>query len=201
MQTDVGAPVPVDVSVLRRVPKFTVAELYVATTQMAKNKCADSVGVVAEMLQYASPLLLERFVLECNTMVETGTPQRNWLHTVFQMLPKSGPLHDVGNWRPIAVLRTLHKATSRMIYNRLLPVLDKAQSPDQCGFRPNFCIEEALFTIEMLLSRTGEFNMPLWTASIDLKKAFDRVEHGPLLEALAAQGVDPELKEFIRTFC
>ena len=34
--------------------------------------------------------------------------------------------------------------------------------------------------------------MPLWMGSIDLKKAFDRIEFGPLFNALRLQGVSED---------
>ena len=43
-----------------------------------------------------------------------------------------------------------------------------------------------------MISKGIEFNIPVWIISIDLKKAFDRVEHAALFQALFDQQVDPE---------
>ena len=98
---------------------------------------------------------------------------------------------DPTNWRPIAVLRVIYKLLSRMVSNRILPTLDCSQTADQCGFRPGFRIDDALTSVELLPQKTGEWNIPVWMASLDLKKAFDRTPHAPLLDALAQQGLDP----------
>ena len=77
-----------------------------------------------------------------------------------------------------------------MLYNRLMPQLDHCQHIDQCGFRPGVRIEDALGIVETLISKTIEWNLPLWMASLDLKKAFDRVEHASLFTALRQQNID-----------
>ena len=44
-----------------------------------------------------------------------------------------------------------------------------------------------------MISKGIEFNVPVWIISIDLKKAFDRIEHHALFRALREQEMDPEI--------
>ena len=103
---------------------------------MANARCADEAGVVSEMIKYGSDLLHQRLAETYNHMLRQGTFEPDWYHTVLTMLPKLGDLRDPGNWRPIAVLRTLYKLMSRMLLHRLQPMLDAQQSADQFGSRP-----------------------------------------------------------------
>ena len=105
------------------------------------------------------------------------------------MLPKTGDLTDAQNYRPIAILQIFYKIFSRMLYGRIRPLLDAQQSEEQTGFRAGIRIEDALMIFETMASRCAEFQLPLWMASLDLKKAFDRVEHFALFEALRDQGL------------
>ena len=59
----------------------------------------------------------------------------------------------------------------------------------QTGLRPGTGIEDAFLVFESLCNKSLEWNLPLWFASLDLTKAFDRAEYGPLFEALLEQGV------------
>ena len=70
---------------------------------------------------------------------------------------------------------------ARLLYNRLEPILDQEQPPQQAGFRRKFSTDDHLFT--------DEWQLPLWTATLDFKKAFDTVSHTALWNALAAQNV------------
>ena len=109
----------------------------------------------------------------------------------FSMLPISGDLSDVSNWRPIAILSIFYKVFSRIVYHRLKHCLDQEQSEDQYGFRPNRRIEDVFVVLENVIGKSIEYNLPLWMVSLDMRKAFDRIEFGPLFDALRSQ-CDPE---------
>ena len=77
-----------------------------------------------------------------------------------------------------------------MLHYRIHDRLEAAQAPDQCGFRPGIRTEDALGINETIISGSAEYGIPLWIASLDLKKAFDRIEHSSLFDALRQQGLD-----------
>ena len=78
----------------------------------------------------------------------------------------------------------------KIIYHRLEEKLDRKQAEDQLGFRLSFRIEEAIGINENVISATNEYNLPLWIASLDLRKAFDRIQYDALFAALREQGLD-----------
>ena len=82
----------------------------------------------------------------------------------------------------------LYKLFSRLLYNRLHPLLDNQQSPDQAGFRQERSTIDHLFTASMLQEVSDEWRIPLWLAAVDFKKAFDSVTHVSIWEALSEQG-------------
>ena len=113
---------------------------------------------------------------------------------MIHMIAKSGDLTLATNYRPIAILPILYKIFSRMMYRRLRGRLDDAQSDDQAGFRPGIRIEDAIGTAESLISACIEYDMDLWIASLDLRKAFGRLEHFAIFESLRDQAVtNPEI--------
>ena len=67
--------------------------------------------------------------------------------------------------------------------------MEKEQSDDQFGFREKRRIEDVFSILENVVGKTNEWNLPLWMVSIDLRKAFDRILHVPLFDALRAQCV------------
>ena len=106
------------------------------------------------------------------------------------MLPKTGNLNAVDNWRPIAILPILYKLFSHLVLARIFPVLDSCQDDNQLGFRPGMRLENAFATLESLLSSCHEFHLNLWVASLDMRKAFDRLEFKALFRALRQYGLD-----------
>ena len=83
-----------------------------------------------------------------------------------------------------------YKIFAKLLHNILSLRLEAQQSDEQMGFRPKRSIEDALLILESIVSKSLEWNMPIWIISIDLKKAFDRVEYRTLFAALEEQGVE-----------
>ena len=109
-------------------------------------------------------------------MLYTGEFDADWRRTVFVFLPKSGNLEDPTNWRTIAILRICYNIFARLLYNRIKAWLVPQQSPEQMGFLPGRSAEDAMLMLEETVSKSFEFNMPLFFAGLDLRKAFDRLQ-------------------------
>ena len=157
-----------------------------------KKKSCDKSGVCIEMFQYADEDTRTLLLRYLNNILSTGHIPETWYDTHFGLLHKGGPAEDPNNWRPIANLQTTYRILARLVYNRIRVGLDIHQSEDQFGScRKRSCVH-ALMVMESMISKGIEFNIPVWIISIDLKKAFDRVEHAALFQALFDQQVDLE---------
>ena len=126
-----------------------------------------------------------------NGILVTGAVPANWYDTYISLLDKGGNTEDANNWRPIAILSNTYKILARLVYNRIRGQLENCQSEDQFGFRPSRSTAHALLVMESLISKGMEWQTPVWIVSIDVKKAFDRIEHTSLFRALAEQGLPP----------
>ena len=175
---------------LKHLPKFSIGELKRALKAMRNRRCPDKNGVVVEMLQQASSFVHLHLLALYNRIICTGTIEDHWREVYFTMVPKSGDLTEATNWRPIAILSVFYKVFSRMVYNRIVSTLEAQQSADQHGFRSGIRLEDALMVVETVVSRYCEFNKSLYIASLDVRKAFDRIQHGALFAALREQGAD-----------
>ena len=187
---------------LSDIKPFTDVELQVVLKEMRRNKCADTSGLVAECFIYGN-LDLHKCLLDVfNHMLTVGRFDESWSHTVFTMLPKGGNLLSPNNWRPVAALKISYKIFAKLVYKRSRPTLERHQSKDQVGFRPSTSVEDAFAVFENVCSRSLEWNFPVWFASLDLKKAFDRIEYSSLFDALQSQGVSrPYLKLLAALYC
>ena len=92
---------------------------------------------------------------------------------------KSGQSNDRSNYRPISVLPFLSRVFEKLIYNQLYDYLDKNRLlfSKQSGFRSLHSV------VTCLLNCTNDWYINMekgqYTAMvfIDLKKAFDTVDH------------------------
>jgi hypothetical protein len=143
-----------------------------------------------EFIKFRPIELHEKLIILYNEMLGRGEIETTWRHTIFRMIEKKGDLEDPANYRPIAILAIFYKIFAKMLYHRLEEKLDRQQAEDQFGFRSSFRIEEAIGIIEKMISSSNEYNLPLWIASLDLRKAFDRIQYDALFAALREQGLD-----------
>ena len=92
---------------------------------------------------------------------------------------------------------TLHtKFFTKLVYKRLRPTLERHQSKDQAGLRPCTSVEDVFVVLESVCSKSLEWNFPVWFASLNVKKASNRIEYiyffflAPFLHS-AAVGSNP----------
>ena len=169
------------------VPLFSKQELAYGLKCMQKDRCTDSDGISLEMFLHSGEVNQQELLKCLNVVLVEGAIPSKWCDTFFTLLHKGGTVHDANNWRPIAILSITYKIFARLIYHRIRHQLDAYQSEDQFGFRPGRSTSHALLILELMLSKGVEYNVPMWVVSIDLKKAFDRVDHTALFHALRQQ--------------
>ena len=178
---------------------FRVEEVVEAIRHMSKGKAADRDGVLLEMFLFGGDDMLLCLTEIFNDMLQTGDLPPNWRESFFTLLHKGGDAADPNNWRPIAILSITYKIFARVIFNRIRSDLDAHQSEEQFGFRKNRSTSDALIVAESIISKSLEFNEDLWLVSVDLRKAFDRVEQAALFKSLHAQGLPLGYSKIIRS--
>ena len=182
-----------------QIPPFSMEEMEAAITKLRNGRCRDTSGLIAEMIKAGGAPLTQHLLQLYNDIIQprTMTPT-TWRRTTIKVIHKSGDTRLPQNYRPISIIPLLYKLFSRLIYNRLETQLDEQQSPDQAGFRHNFSTEDHLYTMTLLQERSYEWQLPLWIATVDFKKAFDTVDHHRLWAALARQRVPAPYVDLIR---
>ena len=169
---------------------FTPEELSDALRQLKTGKAPDANNICAEMLKSGGSKLRE-VVLKCfNGIIKpSGETPQEWHKTLIKVLHKNGDTRLPQNYRPIATIPLLYKLFSRILYNRLEPILDAEQSSDQAGFRKHRSTVDHLFTTVLVQEAGDEWRVPIWVAAVDFKKAFDSVKHAALWKSLRDQKV------------
>ena len=103
---------------------------------------------------------------------------------------KSGDSNDVTNYRPISVLPVLSKLLERHVYNHFYAYLADYQLllEEQSGFRQNRSCETMLIKLTDYILNNIDNGYLCGMVLVDLRKAFDLVDHALMLMKLDMYG-------------
>lgn len=107
----------------------------------------------------------------------------------------------MGDLRPIALCNTLYKLLSKILANRIKPLLPNIVSDSQSAFVPGRLISDNImlaYEINHYLKRKNQGKMGFVGVKLDMSKAFDRVNWSFLLAAVSKLGFSNHLVNLIK---
>ena len=115
-------------------------------------------------------------------------------------IPKKPSPQSPGDYRPLSLLEVLYKIPSRILARRLTRILPKLVGPHQHGFMPQKGIQEPSLLATHLIEEANKHNKPLQLVSFDIEKAFDKVGHKVIVQALRAFGIPEIVVQALRQY-
>ena len=172
------------------VPPILQSEVRTAIEEIKPGKAPGEDHIHNKHLKLGQDSMLKPLTTVFNEILKSEIVLHQWKTSKIILLYKKGDKDDLNNYRPISLMSNIYKVFSKIITRRITKVLDESQTPDQAGFRSGYSTVDHLQTINQVIEKTDKFNIPLYLAFIDFKKAFDTVEHPSVIQALSNQGVE-----------
>lgn len=166
---------------------ITESEASQTIKSLRPSSCKDIFGMDTVMLKELNTTVTHPITKIINLSILQNMFPSVWKSAVIVPIFKSGDPHSVSNYRPISILPTVSKIAEKLIVKQIINHLNTtpyALHSMQFGFRANYSTETAtcFFTenIRALLDRGGVVG----AVFLDLKKAFDTVNHKVLLKIM-----------------
>ena len=145
------------------------------------------------------PISVEKII---NSTIELGAVPMDWKVGTIVPLPKAGSASDVSNWRPICLLNMCNKMTEKVIHKELMDYLvrENLLTPKQSGFIPGKCTGDAIYGLMMEIYNARNKGHRSAVVFLNLRKAFDTVDHLLLLQKLAAYGLADNFLKWLKDY-
>jgi len=127
---------------------------------------------------------------------QTGELPPSQRDAIVTLLHKKGPREDIRNYRPISLLNVDVKILSKMLSNRLGPLLTSVIGQGQTGIRGRY-IQENIRTVQDVIYDLKATKRPGGILLLDQEKAFDRLSWGYLQAVLEKVNIGPTFRRWI----
>ena len=171
--------------------KFTFRQVNIGdiTKIISKLKPKPNAGpeyISSKLLKACSQQLCPLLVYLINLSLKQGVfPKQLKVAKVIPIF-KSEDSHLFNNYRPISLLPSFSKVYEKVVASQIVQYLDdnKLYYQDQYGFRKGYSTIHPLIRFFNFISEAHSNNKHAMAVFIDLKKAFDTVNHQILLSKL-----------------
>jgi len=110
----------------------------------------------------------------------------------------------IQNWQPfwsrvsiLTLLSVTPKVFATVLLNKVRDQLLAHRRTEQSGFTPGRSTIDRIVTLSTVIQSRKEFQRPIWIAFVDLKAAFDSVDHKALWKLLRSLGLHSKVVDLM----
>jgi hypothetical protein len=166
-------------------PMVPRAKLDKALAKLKKGKGSPD-GLTAEVLQELPDDCKDKLAADLSHRCAILEFPMEWCRSLTSLAPKIIGATSLAKFRPIAGLCAMRKLLG-YIWMCSLPLLDFVSV--QTAFVPGSHADTGVFMINRAAELSREWRVPLVLAQLDVKKAFDHVDHRAAFKAMRLQGI------------
>ncbi len=176
--------------------------VYRLITKLPVSKSVGLDKISTNVLQIAAPAVAQPLTNIFNKSIALSQFPSEWKAARVIPVFKKGQRTMLDNYRPISILPVVSKLIERILYNQLSRYLEKESilSEYQFGFRSSHSTTTTLLDCSnewYVNMDRGQYNLVVF---LDIKKAFDTVNHDILLKKLEMYGLGDSALALLRNY-
>ncbi|KAJ9566105.1 hypothetical protein OSB04_002071 [Centaurea solstitialis] len=173
-------------------------EIRVAMFGIGNDKAPGSDGFSSKFFKSAWGIVGNDIIVAIHNFFYRGRLAKQLNHTLLCMLPKKPNASSVTDFRPIACCTVLYKCISKIVVDRIKPVLDSLVGNYQSAFIPGRrIVDNILMAHELVVGYQKHCGPPKCAFKIDIRKAYDMVDWRFLIMMLRKFGFHPVLVKWV----
>lgn len=182
--------------------EITAEEIIQITKQMPRNKAVGPDEITVHVLKENIDILCHPLKRIFNQSFITGTyPEALKTGRVTPIFKADDP-NNITNYRPITILSCINILFEKLIAKRMISYIQKYTilSQNQHGFRKNYSTATAVHSVTEVIYNALNNNKFALGIFLDIKKAFDSVNHEIFLTKLERYGFRGLAIKFFRSY-
>lgn len=164
---------------------FEMGELVTAIKSLKNRKAAGFDGVFPEFFKNLGSFSTKWLLTFFNDIFVSGNIPNDFRKTkVIAVLKPGKPEDNPSSYRPISLLSVGYKLLEKLLYNRLMPLVDENLPNEQGGFRPNRNSCDQVLSLTTHIESGFQQHFKTGAVFLDLSAAYDTVWKNGLLYKL-----------------
>ncbi|GAB2266969.1 hypothetical protein Dimus_037926 [Dionaea muscipula] len=156
---------------------ITDPEIKSALWSIGENKAPGPDGYSAGFFKKSWPIIGDDLCTAVKEFFASGQLLKQMNHALLVLIPKHANANRVEEFRPIACCNVLYNIISKILTNRIAPILNSLIDPSQAAFLQGRLMRDNIFLVHELLQQyTRKRISPRCFFQVDLRKAYDSVE-------------------------
>ncbi len=175
--------------------QVTKAEVMKVISKMEPKKSTGHDEISNKVLKAISNGILTPLTIIINRCIKDGTFPKEWKLAKVIPIHKKGSKEDMGNYRPISLLPTMSKVIEKILDKQIREYMEENNyfTPNQFGFRKEHETGHILMKAQEKIAQDKRNKETTIGVFLDLKKAFDTVDHQILIKKIGHYGINTNL--------